>query len=282
MPITEGKMTFGDGVGGTIEITRPIFGYKSVINFPFHTVNSEDTHIYSFDPGAPYDVRYCDCTFVLNATEHAYLIGYINNTMRASNAVEMVLPSGSGFHPFCPDKGDSGTFTVALEYLGSKGIGEAPYLYFHTNIRITNQGAYPEYALPTEVSEGSLTIGSVSGIRFPEDWFEPSTEYAAFGSTGRGGTVNFIDRGSYADAYNTKFKVTSNESKAAKVIKYLSGTARAASFQITTGTNYYAFNYEKGSSNTYNVKLNQNDLTVTNNEYNQFEFDLNLNWISTV
>lgn len=275
-------MTFGDGVGGTIEITRPLFGYKSIINFPFHVVNCEDSHSYSYDPGTSYDVRYCDCTFELDATEQAYLIGYINNTMRASAAVEMVLPADSGFHPFCPDKGDAGTFTVALEHLNSKGIGEAPYLYFHTDLRITNQGAYPAYSLPTEYAEGSLTIGSVSGIRFPENWFEPETEYAICSSTGRGGTVSFLDRGSYGDGYNTRFTLVSNESKMAKLIEYLSGTARAASFQIITSSNYYAFNYEKGSSNTYNVKLVQDSLVVANNGYNEFSVDINLNWISTV
>lgn len=281
------QLTLNDQIATSIDLVRPLFGYKTVIYLPFTIVKQSDGHYAIRDESSSYDVRMCDCIFELDSTEYTNLIGALDGTVgsfRGNNSIllDLTNPNATGFHPFGPDKGDSGTFTVSMELISANGIGNRPYKYFHAHVRFVNQGSYPAYSIPSEISEGNWNFGTVQNVRFPPDWFEPSVNLGIDTSYSRDGSADFVDRGTLADAYNTSFTMECNESKAAKIIEYITATARGNSFQITTGENYYAFEYRKGSNATYNVKLVQNTITIENSLYNLFKFGLTLNHISTV
>jgi hypothetical protein len=236
----------------------------------------------AYDATSDYDYRVCEADVVLTEADMAELSDFLADSSkgRADVDVDMLLSAGSGFHPFCPDKGDAGTFHVNIEQLGTQGIGERPYKYFKRTLRIVNQGAWPSYSLPAEVSEGQLTLGTVANLRFPPAWPRPEVQYASRHSLGLDGTVLITDRSSNADVFQTTLGMVCNESKAAALLAYLTNTARAGTFEIITKDNYFFFDYDKLDNNTHQVRLLQNEIVVTHVAYNDFRFDLKLGWVS--
>jgi len=262
--------------GNPITIAQPQYGYTSVINLPFD-IERLSNGLYSvYDAGAAYDVRYCDCIFLLNATDTDSLLTFIDTTARGRSDITMTLSTNCGFFPFAPDRGDKGNFTVALEILSNEGVLASPYLYHRIGVRIINQGNYPAYEPPEQVSEGSLSIGSVDNLRFPPGWFKPDIELGVSGSMARDGRMLFVDRGAYADRHDNKFTLRCNQSKAAALLSYLTTNARANTFSLITQNNQYAFGMRSGSANSYTVRLIQDRLEVTHSGFNSFEINLAL------
>jgi len=227
-----------------------------------------------YDAGATYDVRSCECMFQLNEADADELLTFVDTTSRGLATTVMTLPSGCGFFPFGADKGDTGAWTVALEILQSPGIMPTPYLYFDVVLKIVNQLTHPAYSPPAQVSEGTLTIGTVTNVKFPQSWFKPENRLGVYQSLGMSGTAKYTDRGSYADAHDTNATFRCNESKAAAILAYLTGTARGTTFSLITADNQYAFGMRSGASNTYTVRLIDSDIVTAHNGYNDFNIDL--------
>jgi hypothetical protein len=270
------KIIFTAADQSRITISLPLFGYKSIIDLPFD-IEKLDKGLYKvFDAGSTYDVRSCECTFELDSTDTDNLLTFIDTTSRGLSTATMELQNDSGFFPFGPDKGDTGTWTVALELLKDEGVGVAPYLYHRVTVRIVNQSTHPTYSLPTQISEGSMTFGTVSGIRFPQGWFKPDHRLGVHASTARNGTVLYVDKSANADSHDTSCTLICNESKAAAIVNYLVGTARANTFSLTTAANQYAFGMRSGSADTYTVRLIQDKLEIVHDDHNSFDIDLAL------
>jgi hypothetical protein len=216
----------------------------------------------------------CECTFLLDAADADELLGFIDTTARGKN-ISLILPSGSGFYLFGPDKGHSGIYTVSAEIISSDGVGAAPWLYFTVNVRFVNQGTYPTYNLPTQLADGSISIGDVDNVRFPPDWFKPEDELGVYQSLGMSGVAKFVDRGGYADRHDTSAVFKCSQAKAAALVNYLT-TIRADTFTLTTADNQYAFNRRSGGAGSYTVRMIQDEITITNNGHEDFEIGINL------
>jgi len=289
MPVTDGRVQFQDSQANQVEVSVPSFVYKTIIEFPFDIQKNDDGSYSSYDHGAgaeTYDIRRCACRFMLTAAQQNTF-----NTMmkdddvntRTGRAFDMTLRmnTGSGFFPFGPDKGDVGDFTVAMVIKRHATIGEAPYKYFVMDVEMIHTGTYPAYSLPAEVSEGSFTIGTITNNRFPPGWFEPKIEYGYSATIEQDSTVQWIDRREQADWYTTNFEMFSNESKAAKVLEYITGTSREASFTIAAPADFYAFGRDVGNG-TFNVKLIQNKIIISHLKHNMFKYAMQLSYESTV
>ncbi len=262
----------------------PVFGYKTYIVLPFDIVQQSNGLYSIYDAGSDYDVRYCDCEFVLDSNDQSQFNDFMSDSSkgRADATITMTFQnSGCGFHPFGPDKGDDGPFTVTLTVLERMGVGYDPWLYFKNRVRIVNQDTYPAYTPPTEVSDGTITVDTITNMRFPPQWFSPDYKYKSEMSLGMNGVALFLDRSTNADYYRHNARWVCNESKAAALLARLVNTTRADSFNITTASNQYAFGYDKGSSGTYTARLIQNKIIVSHIAYDQFAFDLALSWEAT-
>ncbi len=282
MAVTDGKLQFEDEDANQIEVTVPRFGYQTVIDLPFEIVQLDDGlfDIYDYGGGNPalYDKRRCNCKFYLNATEQQTFNNFFRdddeNPKGRAYDVTLRMNTDSGFFPFGPDKGDVGDFDVAVTFGNTPAIGEAPFLYFDSNINIQHTGSYPAYSLPSEVSEGGLTIGTITNNRFPPGWFKPSGRYGFFETVTEDGTVEWMDRSENADWYTTTFEMVSNESKAAAVIEYLTATARNNQFTLTAPTNSYPFGRDLGVSVV--VKMIQSKIEITHEYFDRFRYTLKL------
>jgi hypothetical protein len=233
-----------------------------------------------FDPGEAFDTRECSFEMELNATQQLALDGFLRSTTRGLTTSTITLSPGSGFFPFGPDKGDGGVFTVAFWPAEYQGIGAEPWLYFHTKMQMINVGNWPAYSLPTQVSEGSLAIGTVSACRFPPDFFKPSVNTALDAQDGYAKAISFLDRGFVADTFNTEFVMYANNSKAAALIKYLTGTARGGTFNIVPPNNSYPFECNEGGTATFTVRMAQNELNISRIRHNLFTWSMKLNMVS--
>jgi hypothetical protein len=261
----------------------PVHGYITTLDYPWEIQPTANGAWDTYDPGNTYDARFCECEFVLNDSEQNSLMDFLSDSSKAreDSGVTMRLPSGGDFRPFGPDKGNGGPFTVGMELVETHGIQYRPWLQWRTRVRFTNHGAWPSYTNTTDVDEGSWGFGSVTNVRFPPDWFKPQIQYAVHAEAAMDGAVDFVDRGSSADRYQTApFRMVCNQAKAERIIGYIDGTARAGTFSVTTAANHYIFGYSKGSSGTHTVRLVQNRIQVTHVKYNRFDFELQLGWVS--
>lgn len=273
-------MTLSITDGVTITIGVPWYGYTSVVNLPTTVVKMSNGTYKTYDPTNTYDVRQCRCTLYLDATDHTNFSAFmLLGGYRANDDIILTLPTGSGFFPFGPDKGDSGIFRVAISKPDYQGIVESPYKYFATEITMTNAGAYPSYSLPSHAarSEGSWSIGTISGLRFPQGLFKPERHTAMDVQPTRGGKAMIIDRTSYGDWKETEFSLSLNGPKAAAVLYYLVTTARGAGFNIVTPDDYYPYGYDSvyGNGTITSIMVN-NILEITHDKYDQFTVDLRL------
>lgn len=260
-------------------INAPEFGYQTELKFPFDFISMDNGTVVSRDEGSKYDKRICTCDCFLTAAQQAALNTLINTTARGHD-LTLLLPAGNGFHPFGADKGDDGPFTVALMLKSTPAIQQAPYRYFKCQLQMTNTGAYPAYARPSEVAEGELAIDNVTGLRMPPTLFVPSQVYGVNVGLTEASVSRYFNRGSGADFARTQFVLPCNESKCAALLYDLVTVARAGAFDVTSADSFYMFGVDHGSSDTYSVRLLSDTIVVKHNRYNEFELSMDLQRIS--
>jgi hypothetical protein len=259
-----------------VSFTPPLFGYKTIVDMPFDYSEQDDGTIDSFDNGASYDKRVCRFTLELNAADAEILREFLYETSRGYD-ITMTLSSGSGFHPFGPDKGDAGSFTVSFSIIDHRGVGENPYLYFHLDCEIVNVGAYPSYTPPAEVAEGVMTLASITGMRFPPSWFKPVQEYSINVQHTESSASHWFDRGNYGDSYKNQFQLQMNESKAAAILVSITGTIRNGNLGLVAPENAYPFGIDNGGDGAaMNTKLTNGTFELTHNKYNDFTMSMEL------
>jgi hypothetical protein len=278
MAITDGKMQLVNGAN-SIELSVPGFGYRSIIGLPFD-LDTLDTGMKTvYDYGTSLDKYSCEFELILTPVEQAALNDFIKNTNKSrAKACTLAMNTGSGFFPFTPLKGDAGVFTIALVITKSEKLTENPFRYFRTNIAIYNQSSFPAYTFQDQINEGSLSIGTVDNVRFPDNYFDPKEDNGILYSIPESGVLNFIDRGILASSWQTGINLSCGTGKASALLNYLVNTARANSFTLTTQPNHYAFGYDKGSSGTYNVNLIQDSIEVIHEGPNRFSIPLTVQY----
>lgn len=276
-----GGLRFINISGNYVDVALPVFPYRTTIRMPFEIIQREDGRYSSYDHGSSYDIRECDCDLILDATDTQELLDFLRTDGiqdgRGKKLV-MTLGSDSGFHPFGPDKSNTGDFTVVVDVLDVSGaVGHQPWLYHKVSLHITNVATYPTYSLPSEITEGLLSIGTVTLCRFPEQFFSPNLRYAYTNTIEANSTERIVDRGSSGDSYTTSAEFLMNESKAAAVIDYLTSTARAGTWSLGTTTNFYPFGRDLGTG-TFIVRLINSTITMVCESYNRWRFTLDLGY----
>ena len=255
-----------------ISIDPPLFSYITNIKLPFEIESLECGSYSLYDQGSDYDKRECICEFELSQTESASLNEFIEETR--GNSVNLVLPSNSGFFPAGPDKGDSGTFSCIVNSLKHNGMQNEPFRYFKDKLIIYFTGSYPAYDLPSEISDGTMSIGSIDDLRFPEQMFDPDQMYAYYTELTEDSSVKIIDRGNLADQVTTQWQQKCNNSKAAALINEIVETIRINQTTITAQNEHFPFGINHGDNQVFDAFLIQNLISIKHNRFNEFEFSL--------
>jgi hypothetical protein len=282
MPFADGKLRLSHSYGSHyVDLTIPEYGYKSIIDLPFD-IDTLDTGLktmYAYDNTL--DKYRCDCDLILDENDMTLFNEFMKTSGkgRAENDSVIDMNTGSGFFPFTPLRGDVGPFTVAVIINNTEKIQESPFRYFKVAISIFNQSTFPAFALPAEINEGSLSIGTVDNIRFPESYFDPDENNGMVYNITENGTLNFIDRGRVASSWRTGINLSCGTGKTAAILSYLIGI-RDGQFLLSTQPYHYAFGRDKQTSGEYTVSLIQDQISIINSAFNKFEFGLNVQYIS--
>lgn len=266
----DGKITLTlNDDSNEINVTVPVFTYNTTIQYPWSIVELENGAYSFWDDGGAYDKRWCDVEFEIAGADVDTLMTYIKSTGRADNDLKLTMSSGSGFHPFGPDKGDEGTFEISLIMRKFPRQVMEPFKYFLGEFRMINTGAYPAYTPPSEVDEGEFQFGTVTDCRFPISWFGANERTGVYDTLEEDSEVQYIDRGSGDEQDTTEFDWLMNESKCAAVLSYIN-TNRTTQFNIVAGTDFYPFGRELGGNGTFPVRMINNVLKIKHDNYNRY------------
>ena len=276
------RITYVDDVSAShdLDFRQPLFGYETTILLSVDMARNDTGRLSVFDSGGgtqTLDIRQCACTILMDATEMAAFNAAFKDDStkgRARNVVISMYAGGSGFRPFGPDQSDKGPFTVTMEVLEEPAAMARPYKCFAVKLLLTNVGAYPAFIPPTatEGAASPVTIGSVTGVRYPAGWFAAKLSTAQAALSTPGATAYWRDRGPGADRYETSATFKLSIGKAAAVINQLVSTTRAASFTLAVPAGSLPFGASKSSPHT--VMLAQDAIKMTHDRWNEINMPL--------
>ena len=265
---------FGAG-GSIISVRPPQWGYTVDVQLPL-TINALAGHNYgSWDDAAAgtYDGRLCKCSFLMNETDaNAMQDFFMDPTKGRGATVNLALGTNSGFYPGGPDKTSSGDFSVACVELEPSGMLHRPMKWF--DISVTLQVlSMPVTSVPTQRDQGNLQIGTVTGLRYPQDGYGIEILNSCGVAVGMANTISVTDIGTDADRHETKIRLTGNTSKMAALANEFAVTIRNNDFSIITQANNYPYGRAKGGSGTFTSQLISNVLTFTHYGFDQWAME---------
>jgi len=267
--------------GNNYTFDEPEYGYTSSVALAIHRAPVLPRGYAPWDDGSSFDVRTCNVTFIMNATDANSLLGVWKDADKGRGVTgSLVLPSASGFYPFGPDYGDAGTFGVRMIDLEPGPPLEEPWLYFRNTIRFV-MTSHPAYGLPTQQAEGDLTIGAVSGLRYPPEFTSPEIRYAVATVLTRNGTPYTVDRLPSSDVYETTLNMVLRQNKAAALLNHLVATVRANNVTITDGGNGYLFGRSAGQGAALTCQWVNEVVNVRHRRFDEFEMPLTF-YLTTV
>src|SRR4030042_4650056 len=118
----------------SIELPFPVASDEVEIFLPFDFTELDNNTTVILDHSNRYDKRKCICTFILTTTQQETLNTFINTTARGKNVVLTLPATGSDLYPFGCDKGNTGNFTVSIEYKDTPKIYQYPFRHFICNL----------------------------------------------------------------------------------------------------------------------------------------------------
>lgn len=264
--------------GTQYTLDAPLWNYTTTINMALTIQKVTNGNYLIWDNLFTNDYRTCEVSWLISKDLTNTLISIFKNidvgtgTARGEN-IDFILPSNSGFYPFGPDKGDSGTFRARIieKPKADASIGH-PMDYFNTTLKLVFNGSWPSYSLPTAIKEGNLQIGNISGLRYPDNMHIQDSDYGINTVLGGDGTPHtFIGN---IDKYECGLDLICNQPNAARLVNQLVVTSRGAAINIIPPDNSYLFGRENGSTDTYACKQIKNQIVITHSEYNQFNVSL--------
>jgi len=226
-------------------------------------------------------MRICRCDWFLGLADTNSLIDIFQDSAKGRAAdVTIKLGTSSGWYPFGPDKGDSGDFIVRLLGVSPMASIGHPADYFRTSCEFVFVGSYPVYALPSTQIDGSLQIGTIANLRYPQSMHVQTARYAVRTSVTHNASAYANDRTSTADEYECSMDLTQCQANAALLVNHLAGTVRANNVNVIPPANSYLFGRENGSTATYVCQWIQKEITVKHSQHDQFDMSLQFSRVS--
>ena len=191
-----------------VVLPAPNFGYTVTIQVGMIVQRLGDGSYTFWDNGMLFEKRTLLCEWFLSLADTSSLIEIFRDSAKGrGEEVEFRLGgTPTGFFPFGPDKGDTNIFKfVPLRINPKASVGHPPD-FFNVECEFLNTGDFPTYTIPAATNEGSLTIGSINNLRYPDNMHEQDIEYAietqSTESAGSASVNNafIIDRTSTADS----------------------------------------------------------------------------------
>jgi len=246
----------------TITISTPEFGYDVNVQLSTYIERQSDNSYKIWDDLVANDFRTLTATWVLDSTDTNSLLELFRDKAQGRGENLELVPD-LGFFPAGPDKGDAGTFNVRMLTLNQRPVEMQPVLHFINEITFSFNGSFPSYTIPAQVTEGGLTIGTISGLRFPQNGNNVNIGYAVNTQLAQDGTPYTIDISSIADFFETTFPMILQETNMAKLVEHLQTTVRGGTLNITPPANSFIFGRTGGGTATYLCTFIQSTIGLT-------------------
>lgn len=274
------SITFTNGAN-SITMPMPVTGTSHVDVIMSMRGVDKGTGKFSWsDNTSTFDYRVYSGQFLLNETDARSMYEFFNDPKkgRGNNVTLSLGASASGFFPGGPDKGDIGNFTIRIMSIKESGVLHIPYLYFTLDVTFVIITP-PAYSLPsrTGFEEGDFYVGDIGDLQTP--MFGPSPVRGYTIGLSESGSPSVIDRGTYADSYNTTFQINANQPNAAALVNHIAASIRGNSFEIGNADNAYPFGIfaNEGDAHTLNAKLTENKISIDHIDYGQFVINISSN-----
>ena len=275
--MSERYITLTDGTNSS-SLRPPMWGVQSELHLALKIVRNSDGSYSSWDNGKSNDFRVCKSAKFWSTIANQIALNNIIRTNRG-DPLQLILGTSSGFNPWGPDLGDSGTHIFNVLSHDSGGIQLDPFRTFESAWSMVLVSS-PAFTPPSPAAQGTVQIGTATGLPYPDDGFKPSINYAVKIQQSQTGLIKIDDRGTNTDAWETQFSVECNAGNAAAVLMYLQTIARGYDFTISLPSNSYAFGADKNSSGTFTVRLTSNIIAITHITVNRFKIDLSI-WMKS-
>lgn len=281
------------GADGTyIDVNRPSWQYDVDIHMPI-TISDIEPDGYSFfdvSNNGAYDYRILSTAKLqLPAAQKANLNSFFKSTLKGRcETVTMALGSDpTGFFPFGPDLGDSGTFSVHVLSRTQSGQLLQPWKYWEDDIALVLVPPSPAYTPARGAIQGSLQIGTITGLMAPQAGFNPASNYKYQTLITRTGTPYSQDGREASDFWETSWDQQCNNGNASVLVAFLVSTAgRTADITITTPAAQYPYGSDKLSGGSFVSRFlgssrskNEVIIKISHNAYNHFLIPLSF-WMT--
>jgi hypothetical protein len=267
-------IAYPGGGGGTITTVNPQWGYSIKVQTPMTVTQRADGGYAIYDPTADtsfaydFDVHSCTVTLLIPVASAAIFIDMARDVAKGRGQ-ELTLTPGTGWYPFGPYRGTAVAFKCKIiEIIQTGTIGHPENLVEFQVTFVYTGTIWPSYAPPGAVSEGSLQIGSVSGLRWPNARPGLKADYGWSAQTTHGPYAYIIDQG--MDCWEVTLPLVLNQGNAAALQNYMIGTARGVPLDIITPANSYLFGVENSSNGTYNVRWIDGALEMTHESHGRW------------
>ena len=236
------------------------------------------------DNGISYDNRFCELQFVLAESQQKDLQDFVRTQTQGRGATfQLNVPKG--IYPFGPDLGDNRRFKVHLADYRFGGANRSPYLTFNSMLRLFYVSS-TSYDIPDIVDNSKcIQIGDIDGFRYPQQMYQPKTNYATRPGFTYAKGAQTIDMSSDGDFWTSSFMIRERHLRSARLLHYLQNTARGSTFSIVAQNNSFVFGRDNSSefnagSGSYTVVLTDNIIRCVHKNYNQFETQMNVSYRS--
>jgi len=272
----------------TVTLNGPEWGYTSEIHLAMllGTGGPLSNGEYHWrDNGIDYDNRFCEMNLVLNSTQQEDLQDFISTQAQGRGATfQLHVPNG--IFPFGPDLGDNRRFQVHLASFTFNGANRSPYMTFNSSLRLFLVSS-PSYDVQDIVDTSkAIEIGDIDGFRYPQEMYQPKTNYAVYPGFTYGGGASSIDLSSDGDSWTSEFTVKEHETRTARLLYYLQNTARGSTFSMTAQKNSFVFGRDNcddrhnEGGGVYTVILTHNVIRCTHPRYNEWLVNLGVSYRS--
>lgn len=267
----------------TLTLENPLWGYVSTLKLPLWYSTRADGSIGVFDAGVAYDRCICKCIFQMNAEDaEDALLFFRDPALGRGNPLYLDLPTGGGFFPFGPDRGDYGRFIVQVINVKPSPQLMEPFRRFNISATLVyNYGPTPSWSIPTGDDTGNIQIGAITNLRYPESTFQSEANYAIQEQLLYTQAAGVVDLGQTADTWRTRFDLMGTRKTISRLIAYLRSTPRSpstksyASFTVTTQDNQFMFGAEQTAvGNHFAVILLTKDIEMTHINFNLYKVPL--------
>jgi hypothetical protein len=269
----------------TITLNNPVGAYSCSLRMPITIAEKHPAGYaepFDADPAGSCDYRVMEtATWQLPADQKAALNAFLRNASygRAENITLRLGATPTGFFPAGPDLGDVGDFVVRVVSQDQGGMLLEPWKYWSDTLALAIVTA-PAYTAAAGAAQGSLTIGTVDTLMYPQAGFNPTSRYNVRTDLSRTGVPYSVDGRAATDAWESEWLQRCNNGLAAELVEYLSG-ARGGDIDIVGAANYWIFGADNLAAASYSCKFigssrtrNEVVIKMTCEKYNHWSIPL--------